>query len=114
MVTLSCASILPCSYGLGDSLNHSVAPRRLLFGTFLEEAVDFPVHIPARGVCGAPARRFCNPPKRVELETDVLDFVALEPAHCAVTALNDAVGQPLHLVRQNVAGDRGEPVVIVR
>ena len=45
--------------------------------------------------------------------SDILDFVATQTAHGAVTTLNDTVGQMLELMRQDVAGDCGEPIVII-
>src|SRR5262249_52482323 len=89
-----------------DDLAPPLAPLRLLLRTPLEKAVAFRVHVPTRRVIAALALRFRAPPERVEWVENVLNIVALEPAHCGVAALDDAVRQSPPLVRQDVAGDR--------
>src|SRR5262249_49823200 len=97
-----------------DDLAPPLAPLRLLLRTPLENALDCRFPVPPRGFVAALALRFRAPPERVELVANVLNIVALEPAHCAVAALDAAVRQSLHLVRKDVAGDRRKPVVVVR
>src|SRR5262249_51579406 len=80
----------------------------------LKAAMDFRVHVPAWQVGGPPPWRLRDPAERAELVADVFNLMAPQTAHRTIAALDDAVRQASDLVRQNVAGDRGKPLVILR
>ena len=69
---------------------------------------------PVRRVGRARPRSSRYPTQRVELFEYCLGFAPRQVAHASVTALDIAVGDALQLVGEDVAGDCGQPVMVVR
>ena len=69
---------------------------------------------PVRRVGRTRPRSSRYPAERVELLEDRLGFAPCQVAHASVATLDVAVGDALELVGQDVAGNRGQPVMVVR
>ena len=69
---------------------------------------------PVRRVGGAQPRDSRHPAEGFELLENRLGLVPFQAAHASVAALDVAVGDALQLVGQDVVGDIGQPVVVVR
>jgi hypothetical protein len=55
-----------------------------------------------------------NPPKGVELVENTLDVTAFQFAHGSITTLHVAVGDTFELVREDMACNSRQTVVVVR
>ena len=93
----------------------------LLFAAFLlcfrplcELLVHDRVDYPMWRIGMASPRSLCHPAEGFELFEDRFGFAPCQIAHASVAPLDVAVGDALQLMGQDVVGDIGQPVVIVR
>src|SRR5258707_1216718 len=100
--------------GRDDLLPRPRAPLRFLPRALREEDVDLRVHPrPRRLVRAEPGKDF-EPAEGGQLMKDVLDISLRQFPHRSVAALNVPARDYVALSREDVSGDGGESVVIVR